>query len=101
MRHLRLDAMFHLLWALVHTIEFMDKPAVLSEISRSNLQPLSEVFGDVIEHLDPSNFWPKVGRELRAESVDGLASWNDYIDGYMNHQCEWPPGVLAAAIIAF
>ena len=98
MRQLQLEAMFHLIWALWHAIQFLDGPEELFEISRSNLQQLPKVFMEFVESLDPSLFWDtEEGKGLQGSSVDKLAAWNDYLDGYMAHQSEWPLGVLFVA----
>ena len=98
MRHLRLEAMFHLIWALWHAIQYVDAPVELLEISRSNLQQLPDIFVKFIEELDPSKFWKTdEAKELQVTSVEKLSIWNEFIDDYMTSKSEWPSSVLFAA----
>ena len=86
MRHLRLEVIFLLYWALRHTIVPSDNPGELHDFSRANLRELPQAFWRLIENLDPSAFW--ISDEASAfgidvPSVEKLLKWNRYIDEYM------------------
>ena len=88
MRHLRLEAIFHLYWALRHSIVPSDNPGELHDISRANMQTrLPEAFWNLIENLDPSAFWisdeaTTIGHNV--PSVEKLLKWNCHLDEYMS-----------------
>lgn len=100
MRHLRLEAMFHLLWALWHSKQFCNDKALFG-ISRLNLQQLPDVFGEIIESLDPTKFWDGAGEKMpETTGVDKLSIWNDNIDDYLKYEGERTSGLPAVTTIS-
>ena len=91
MRHLRPEAMFHLLWALWHAIRIPSGSERFFRISRSDLHKMPTAFADLIHSLDPSEFWnSEEGIALQTSGtakMQTLLLWHDHIDGYLRHKC--------------
>lgn len=94
MRHLRLEAMFHLLWAIWHACPPQDESICerLFKTNRNNLHSLPDIFTKFIEDLDPSEFWyspaAKIIKNRREKNeftkVCDLQEWDAHLDEYFN-----------------